>query len=205
MCYYVSLKANPYDLKGRFDRSLENDDEIIPTEFLNGFSYPHLPIITQEHPELISTRYTWGFVPEGRETFVRKNLLNARIETVENLPSFASYANNRCLVACTGYYEWRWLDEKGKKKEKYIIHSSESEIFTFAGIYASVPNKNGELMNTFAILTTEANPFMEYVHNHKKRMPVILKKADELSYLNPATPIESFAYPYDGGIVGFSV
>jgi putative SOS response-associated peptidase YedK len=40
-------------------------------------------------------------------------------------------------------------------------------------------------MDTFAIVTTEANKVMEMIHNTKKRMPVILNREDEFKWLNP--------------------
>lgn len=45
------------------------------------------------------------------------------------------------------------------------------------------------------LLTTEANSFMADIHNSKKRMPVILNKEDEQSWLNQ-TPYQEFMFPY---------
>jgi putative SOS response-associated peptidase YedK len=46
---------------------------------------------------------------------------------------------------------------------------------------------------------------MEYVHNHKKRMPIILKKDDEALWLNPNSNIDDFAFPYQVDLVAFPV
>ena len=40
--------------------------------------------------------------------------------------------------------------------------------------------ETGEIINTFAIITTKANKLMEQIHNTKKRMPTIL--TEKLAY-----------------------
>jgi putative SOS response-associated peptidase YedK len=46
-----------------------------------------------------------------------------------------------------------------------------------AGIWQPWTDKiTGEFVETFAIVTTKANPLMEQIHNSKKRMPTILNE-----------------------------
>jgi len=45
--------------------------------------------------------------------------------------------------------------------------------------------QTGEILNTFSIITTPANPLMEKIHNLKKRMPLILSQDDEMKWLDP--------------------
>ena len=72
---------------------------------------------------------------------------------------------------------------------------------SFAGIYESwTDRETGELFNTYSMLTVAANPMMAKIHNTKERMPVILAKADEERWLNPALAKEEIAAllkPYD--------
>jgi len=50
------------------------------------------------------------------------------------------------------------------------------EVFGFAGLWEKWVDKDlGELLETCTIITTEANPVLEQVHD---RMPVILKTED---------------------------
>jgi putative SOS response-associated peptidase YedK len=51
------------------------------------------------------------------------------------------------------------------------------------------------------MLTTEANEVMQYVHNHKKRMPILLNKNDEASWLDHSVAVSEFAYPYEAKII----
>ena len=55
-----------------------------------------------------------------------------------------------------------------------------------AGIYNPwVDLSTGEMINSFAILTTAANPLMEKIHNIKKRMPVIVSPDCYAKWLSP--------------------
>ena len=66
-----------------------------------------------------------------------------------------------------------------------IKYSKNNEPFAFGGIYNDWVNKDtGEIINTFSIITTEANPLLAKIHNVKLRMPLILPKEVEKDWLN---------------------
>ena len=73
-------------------------------------------------------------------------------------------------------------------------------IFCFAGIYSRwVDKETGEMINTFSILTTTANPMLEKIHNLKKRMPVIIPPDGYEKWLQkdlPQEEIYKFLMPY---------
>jgi putative SOS response-associated peptidase YedK len=206
MCFFTQQIALFDEIETRFSANVDNREKFVNSDFINGFSYPNLPVIIDNTPNIISTNYNWGLIPSwAKDNEIRKNTLNARIETVEEKPSFKNSINDRCLVIVTGYFEWHWNDSKGKEKEKYIINSQEEEIFCLAGLYSNWENKaTGELLHTYTILTTEADKTMQYVHNHKKRMPVMLKKIDEKKWLDDSISIKDFAYPnYQPNLIAF--
>lgn len=107
------------------------------------------------------------------------------METIHEKPSFRNVVNNRCLIVADGFYEWQWLDEKGKQKQKFQLTLPDNELLAFAGILSEWLDKSiGELINTYSILTTEANELMSKIHNTKKRMPVIVSVDNEQNCLN---------------------
>lgn len=113
----------------------------------------------------------WGFLPKWMPN--GKPQINARAETVAEKPMFKkAFAESRCLVAADGFYEWKQID--GVKQPYFITAEPE---FAFAGIVTSGPHNEGDTVEfyrpTFAILTIEANAFMQPLHH---RMPVILTK-----------------------------
>jgi putative SOS response-associated peptidase YedK len=93
------------------------------------------------------------------------------------------------------------LYPKGKVKQKYELCLPNEELFAFAGLYSnSVEINTGEIKNTHTILTTEASPLLAEIHNHKKRMPVVLKREDESKWLSHE-PIAHFAFPYSDDVM----
>ena len=142
--------------------------------------------------------YNWGLIPFwAKNDTLKKSTLNARIETLAEKPAFRNSVENRCLVIANGYYEWQWLDEKGKQKQKYLITPAKEELFAFAGIYSRWKDpQTGNDINTYSIVTTRANELMSEIHNNKERMPVILRPTDRQAWLEGAAH-EDFAFPYE--------
>lgn len=196
MCFHSKQTKLALEVENRFNAKIDSLSEFKSQKYINGFEFPKTPVIIDEQPDVI-THYSWGLIPSwAKDEDIRKYTLNAKIETLEEKPSFRNSINKRCLVIANGFYEWQWQDAKGKSKIKYEIGLSEEDLFAFAGIYSEWINQyTGEIVNTYSLLTTEANSFIADIHNSKKRMPVILKKEDEQSWLNQ-TPYEEFMFPY---------
>jgi putative SOS response-associated peptidase YedK len=155
----------------------------------------------------------WGLIPfwakdEKTADEIRMKTFNARAETVFEKASFKSpIKNKRCIVIVSGFYEWRLV--KGKNYPYHII-SKDENAFALAGIWESWKNKDTEeKLNTFSIITTRANPLLEKIHNKKKRMPVILRKEDERTWLKgdlDVDEIKSLLEPIeDTGLEAYTV
>ncbi len=207
MCNRRQLKVGQREIMKWSRATFEDGFDYIPREEINGFAHLPDPIIKCETPSLI-TGAVWGLVPawSKKPQDIWDMTLNARIESAETKPAFRDCVTNRCLVPSDGFFEWRWEDPKGKKKTKYLINYADEELFAFAGLYSVWTDPmTQQKMTTYTILTTDANPTMAYIHNNKKRMPVILKKEDCDAFLN-AAPLENFAYPaYDVPLIAFAV
>jgi putative SOS response-associated peptidase YedK len=183
MCFTIKQSKEPKELELRFKAKKKFNLNII-NDNINGFTFPQTSVISNQNPNEIQL-FHWGLLPSFTQDmgFI-KNTLNAKIETLEEKPSFKNSIQNRCLIVADGFYEWQWLDKAGKKKQKYLIELPNQDLFCFAGIYNQWVNKlTGETLNTFAMLTTEANPLMAEIHNSKKRMPVILTPQNESLWL----------------------
>ena len=187
MCYHNSLKVQPRKVADYYEAALPalfTD----PVFHGNGFTFPLWPVLAMNHPgHLLPAQ--WGLIPawvklaeEARK--LRTFNLNARSETIFEKPSFRGPARyNRCLVPSTGFIEWQ---DAGKKKLPYFICLEGRELFSLAGLSSTwVDPATGEVVDTFCILTTEANPMLAKIHNSKKRMPVILSREAERRWLDP--------------------
>jgi putative SOS response-associated peptidase YedK len=201
MCFHSKQTKSAQEVQNRFNAKIDNITLFQTQENINGFNFPLTPIIKDENPKIIQ-HYNWGLIPSwAKDENIKKNTLNARIETIEEKPAFRNSINKRCLVIANGFYEWQWLDAKGKNKIKYEIGIGNDELFAFAGIYSTWKNPlTNEIKNTYSILTTQANQLMAEIHNTKKRMPIILKPEDEKKWLNH-NPINDFDFPYQVNLV----
>ncbi len=183
MCYHSKQTKSAQELQHRFNAKFDNIEEYRPSVY-NGFQHPKTPIITNQKTDTIQL-YNWGLIPFwAKDDGIKKNTLNARMETIHEKPSFRNVVKNRCLILADGFYEWQWLDEKGKKKQKYELTLPENQAFAFAGLWSEwVDKSTGEIRYTYTILTTEANELMAKIHNTKKRMPVIVATDTEQNWL----------------------
>lgn len=183
MCFHSKQSKTAQELQNRFNAKFENKSFFQPSVY-NGFQYPHTPIITNKQPEMIQL-YAWGLIPYwAKDDGLKKMTLNAKIETIHEKPSFRNVTNHRCLVLVDGFYEWQWLDEKGKNKQKYELTLPENEAFAFAGLWSEwLDRSTGELRYTYTILTMAANELMCKIHNTKKRMPIIVAAGYEQRWL----------------------
>jgi len=184
MCYYTKLTALADKLERRFNAEFVSRELYLPGIQFNGFSFPQTPVITNREKRRIQL-FNWGLLPFwAKDTSIRKNTLNARIETLAEKPSFRSSIDKRCLVLVDGFYEWQWLDELGKKKQKYLITMPDDEPFALGGLWSVWTDKqSGDELSTYTILTTEANELMSEIHNTKKRMPMVLTPDEEHLWL----------------------
>ncbi|MEO6406240.1 MAG: SOS response-associated peptidase [Ferruginibacter sp.] len=163
-------------------------------ELINGFDYGEALVILPKGKDDIELRYMhWEFIPEwirdaGSLTESRKKgipLLNATAEKLLSSKMFKDAAlKRRCLVPASHFYDWRHYKIPGEKKETafpYCVKLKDTEYFYMAAIWQPWTDKEtGEHLETFAIVTTEANNIMSRVHNKKHRMPVIL--TEEFAY-----------------------
>jgi putative SOS response-associated peptidase YedK len=184
MCYYngvfvskeafIRLKSLEIELKAlqKLHRPIQSGFEystsliLVPTADKQTFE------IEDAHWEFIPPWCSnWQAVYESRKKFTTLNAVG------ENLFASRLYKDaalkRRCLVLSSGFYEWRHYKPIGAKKAltyPYFINVAQAPAYFFmAGIFQPWTDKEtGEIINTFAIVTTKANSLMEQVHNIKK-------------------------------------
>ena len=193
MCYQSRLKSGARLIDDVYGW-LDDPAQFNPSDVIIAFEYPKTPVVTNLKPQ--GAQYLqWGLLPKwAKERGHQKYTLNAKVETLREKPSYKDVVQNRCLVIADGFYEWRWLTRDGKSKQKYCIYVKDDPLFAFAGLWSEWKDRStGEILNTYTIVTTAANEMMSYIHNTKKRMPLILSKEDESQWLD-GTPPEYFIH-----------
>ena len=122
----------------------------------------------------------WGLIPShAPDPSIASRLINARAETASVRPSFRdAFRARRCLVPVDGFYEW---ERMGRRRQPWLFRMRDGGPFALAGLYERwrAPPRfldavgSGQI-ETFTILTTEANPVVGRIHD---RMPVIVHPA----------------------------
>ena len=202
MCYHKQDRALEKNLTDRYNATIQETYQ--PLFHENGFNHIASPVITAENKYTFRNLH-WGLIPfwikkEADALQIRTRTLNCISEEAFEKPAFRqAIRERRCLIPCTGYFEWRWTNG-GKVKYPYFIHTDQF-IFSLAGIWSEWENPvSGQTIGTYSVLTTRANALMEKIHNSKKRMPVILPKEYEMDWLNPNLGKEdvlALCEPYD--------
>lgn len=205
MCFYngVDISRAEHIRLNKKEKQLSDVLLNLQQPMASGFEYPLWPVVKpiDKGNDFTFEMMHWEFIPSyiksseallhfrkggfnpntGKKDFPH-NTLNARGEDVLQRPTYKDAAlHRRCLVLSSGFYEWRHYTPVGGKDTAYpyYIRLKNSEYFFMAGIFNPwLDHSTGEMVNSFSILTTAANPLMEKIHNKKKRMPVILPEEE---------------------------
>jgi putative SOS response-associated peptidase YedK len=183
----------PYDINANFN--------VTPGQIM--------PVITQDeagrHLELME----WGLIPAwAKDPLIGYRLINARDDGIFEKPVWRSVIlHKRALIPADGFYEWQKPDNPKSHKQPYYIHPKQLDLFSFAGIWESWKDAEGQGWKTYSIITTRPNKEMKHVHN---RMPVILHPEDESGWLEPSRTtkeaVEPLLHPYeDNGLELYKV
>lgn len=129
----------------------------------------------------------WGLVPfftKGLREIKGLSTINARAETITTSRNWGEpMKKRRCLIPANAFYEW---PKEGKPpKQPYVFELSSGNLFAFAGLWDAWKDGEGHWLQSYAILTTEANELMARIH---PRMPVILHPRDYDRWLDREKP-----------------
>jgi putative SOS response-associated peptidase YedK len=109
---------------------------------------------------------------------------NARSEELSEKPFWRdAFRQYRCLVPATG---WREFKAEGKVKQPYQFRL-EQPLFAFAGLWSSWTSPDGELVESFTVITTEPNATAVEYHD---RMPLVLAPDLHEGWLDPRADAE---------------
>ena len=123
----------------------------------------------------------WGLIPYwSKDSKIGYSTINAKAETVATAPAFReALRRRRCLVPADAFYEWQKLDPK--HKQPFAIALASREPYGLAGLWERWRDpQTSEWLETFSIITTDANPVVAPLHS---RMPVIIERRDYARWL----------------------
>jgi putative SOS response-associated peptidase YedK len=186
MCGRYVAKRGLDDLAAEFEaedalgEALRPDYNIAPTDLV--------PVVVLRHrsgdrdgPLVRQLRAAkWGLVPSwAQDTRRAAKLINARAETVTELPAFRSAVRRRrCLVPADGWYEWAPRPDGAGRQPIYLTPAG-GDVVGFAGLYEIWGQ---DRLLTSSIVTTAALGRLTAVHH---RMPLMLPRSSWAAWLDP--------------------
>ena len=179
MCGRYARRSDKQKIAEWFHADADLDSLPMPDADYNIAPTTSQPIVRQSREtgrrELVLAR--WGLVP-----FFTKDLadvkglstINARAETISTARTWREpFKKRRCLIPASAFYEW---PKDGKPpKQPYLFELANANLFAFAGVWDAWKDGEGHWLQSYAIVTTEANELMSRIH---PRMPVILNSWD---------------------------
>ncbi len=186
MCGRYTNTKGPDELNERFRVPISGPAgtrrfNIAPTEEV-------LAIVSREG-QMQARMLRWGLIPPwSKDTKGAARMINARMETVAEKPSFRALvptASHRALQIADGYFEWIKPEKPGEPRQPFFFQVDGGEPFAFASLWTSA-RIDGEWIDSVTMLTCDSAPnrTVAAIHN---RMPVILADEEARSaWLDPS-------------------
>jgi putative SOS response-associated peptidase YedK len=154
--------------------SLDSNYNIAPGQYT--------PIIIKNHCGRYLLNILWGLTPSwSNQKTSNYKMINIRSESFPVKPYLKKLLKHkRCLVPADGFYEWQHTSSGDKIPYRFFLKSE--KLFSMAGIWEEWESSEGEILQSFAIITLEANGLIRPIH---ERMPAILDPKDESKWLDP--------------------
>jgi putative SOS response-associated peptidase YedK len=198
MCGRYVVSKSTADLMAAFTVNESYVDELQPS--YNVAPTDTVPLILdrssgEDMPvtrKLVTAR--WGLVPSwAKDTKGGARLINARMETVTQKPSFRKAASaRRGLLVGDGYYEWEKIPGGGKIPT--YLHGVDDQILAFAALFENWPDPAlpdghpDKWLRTATIITTAASDALGHIHD---RTPLIVPPDMYTDWLDPETTSEA--------------
>lgn len=157
------------------------------------------PVIASDAPEQVQ-RFQFGFTPRwAKKQFYTINARSEGDHNTANDPRYTgamgilqkpmfrqSIRDRRCLIIADAFIEG---PEREKLTRPYLVYPRAGERpMALAGIWDEWTDpSSGEVLRSFAILTTVANNLMQAIGHH--RSPVVLEPDAERAWVDVSTPL----------------
>jgi len=174
MCGRFTVQDEIYDIRIEVSAQLEQlfrpwqpTYNISPSA---GPGHEQLVAVTSPDGRRLLKLARWWFIPSTWSKPLNQlpTTFNARAEQVATKPIWrGALRTSRCLVPANG---WREFRGPAGRKQPYHFHFDQ-KLFAFAGLTSTWQSPDGDRVDTFAIITTEANSSVVPIHN---RMPLVV-------------------------------
>ncbi|WP_442599722.1 SOS response-associated peptidase [Neobacillus sp. D3-1R] len=182
MCGRFTLTATIEQLLDRFDIEHFLNEEDYSPNYNIAPSQSVLAVINNGTENKMGF-LRWGLIPPwAKDSSIGYKMINARSETLMEKPSFKpAYQKKRCLIIADSFYEWKRIDPKTKTPMRIKLKSD--ELFGMAGLWEKWISPEGQSIFSCTVITTTPNELVKDIHD---RMPVIIQRENEKTWLDPS-------------------
>ena len=185
MCGRFARKSTQEVLADWFGVELEDMPWFAPTYNAAPQSVQPVVRLNRDSGQREVALLRWGLVPYwAKDAKLAYSTINARAEEVAAKPVSARPSRNGAAwCPPTPFTSGRGLTRKTKRPLAIALRSGEP--YAFAGLWEHWQPREGSPLETFTIITTDANEVTEPLHD---RMPVILERRDYDRWLDAGDP-----------------
>ena len=163
-------------------------------------SFPqYVPVLRRHERAIEGVMMRWGLVPASAEAVPHPNELpDLAFEWLGQTPDTrdAWLASQRCILPMAGFYLWQLTAEK--YRQPYFVSLLERHVFGVAALWDRSESSDGDVIESFIIVTVPANPLVARIDKAGGQMPAILRRKDYATWLS-GTPVRAkavlHAYP----------
>ena len=145
-----------------------------------------LPVITSTTPQGLSLFY-WGTAPEwAKNKALSEKIINLHGEDFPEKPGLQkALLKQRCIVPADGFYGWKKIGKKTSIPYRFILKTQ--GLFSFPALWEEFEDTDGNQIQTFTIITSPSNSVVNVI---QERMPLILDRESEKTWLDKESPEE---------------
>ncbi|XP_012528075.1 abasic site processing protein HMCES [Monomorium pharaonis] len=160
-----------------------------------------------EKEERVLCAMTWGVIPPWYQGDYKKcsnkiSTHNSRLESIQTSTIYSPslQKQQRCIVVCEGFYEWKPNTNSKLQKQPYYIYATQDKdvkaddpttwvnefcetdgwkgfkVLKLAGIFGTHKTEEGNIIHSCSIITRESNQVLSWLHH---RMPICLSNEEE--------------------------
>ena len=186
ICFSVQVDRDIKKLSRRYGAQIaipETSPILRASEDIRVYPHGQFPVmIMAEHGREIRSM-NYSLIPHWSKVKKPKfATYNARVESITEKPTWRDpLKTHRCIVGINSFFE---NCHEGTHKGFQVQFKSD-DFWTIAGLWSEwVDKENGEIVESFAIITTKPTQFIEEIGHD--RSPIFLNEKCIVSWLDPA-------------------
>lgn len=165
-------------------------------------SFPqYVPVMRMHEGALEGVTMRWGLVPalaEGEPLEDEKPDFDAEQLGLTPETRMPWLNSQRCILPMAGFYLWHLTRERFR--QPFFVTVADRSVFGVAAVWDRSESDDGDVLESFVLITVPANQMIERIDPVGRRMPAIIRRKDYSTWLT-GTPAQAreMLRPYPEG------